>query len=343
MFRLVTKILVLLAGAGVLTANTTHAALSMRWTSVAGVILDDGETTVGFDLVFTRPGILQWAGLRDLVPNPRVIEEHLAALELRKLDALFVSHTHFDHVTDAPWIANRYGAILYGGPSLARISRANERRFGWKSSPYRQALDRAPIRVGRFEILPYQRKHAAIFPHLSFHFLKGPVPETFDFGFDDYREGETWGYVISHPEGKILIDQGGQIFEGIREELGGVRMMAVGVANKTSEAEWLASYVAPYRPEIVIPLHFDWFFSGPRRGRTWMLPGTGIKNLQRKTTENYPKTRFVIPNFGERIELPSALVPVVVPALAAPTAEPSPLVVPAANPTTEKSESAPAS
>ncbi len=306
-------------------STDARAALSMRWTSVAGIIIQDDETSLGFDLVFTRPGLAQWANFRKLQPIPSAIEENLAALQLAKLDALFVSHSHFDHVLDAPWIAHRFGARLFGGISIERIAMANAKRFGWSDLQFEPIVDRQTVTVGKFTIRGYKRTHAAIFPGIGFHFLGGEVLADFRFGFDQYRAGETWCYVIEHPEGKIFVDQGAQFFDGVAADLKGVHFMAIGVSNKKSVEDWIARFVQPYLPKVLVPLHFDWFFSAPRRDATRMLPGTNLDELRRETARVSPETLFPVPKFGETIALPSILPSVVVPAASSTPAAPVPV------------------
>lgn len=279
------------------------SGLRVRWTSVAGVILDDGTTTLVFDPVFTRPGILHWLGLKRLLPDTEVVHENLESLHLKKADAVFVSHEHFDHAVDASLVSRLLDARLYGGESLERIEKANQKEFGWKLSLFQTVKDREIVTVGKFKIQIFKRSHSSIFPRISFHFLAGPVPVDFDFHFDQYREGEVYGYVIDHPDGKILVDQGSHFFEGAREALQGVDYMVVGISNKVSVADFIEKHVSGFHPKILIPLHFDFFFTKPSRENTFYLPGTDLNEIREKITGEHGLTRFIEPKWGVPIEL----------------------------------------
>lgn len=300
------------------------SSLRVRWTSVAGLILEDGTSTLIFDPIFTRPGIWQWLGLKRLLPDTQVVHENLEALHLKKADAVFVSHEHFDHAVDAPLVSRILDARLYGGESLERIEKASQREFGWKLSLFQTVKDRETITVGKFKVQIFKRTHSAIFPKLNFHFLAGVVPVDFNFEFDQYREGDVYGYVIEHPDGKILVDQGSHFFEGAREALKGVDYMLVGVSNKVSVADFIEKHVDGFHPKILIPLHFDFFFTQPNRKNTFYLPGTDLNEIREKIGSDHGLTRFIEPKWGVPIELKP------VPLTAG---EPTPTSTPTASPT----------
>lgn len=287
---------------GFLTVRPAFADLRARWIGVAGVILEDGETTLLFDPTFTRPGILNWMGLKRFSPDAETVTENLRFLKLKRASAVFVSHEHFDHSVDAAFVAHELGAQVYGGPSLQRVVRANEARFHWHA-PFRMTEDRGVVQVGKFRIHFYRRDHAAIFPAIHFRFLPGLVPEDFSFGFYQYREGEVWCYRIEHPEGKLFIDQGSHFFEGAAEEIRGVDYMMAGVANKVSVADFVEKYVGRFNPKILIPLHFDLFFAAANRENTRFMPGVELDEIQSKITREHSKTRFILPKFGETLIL----------------------------------------
>ena len=48
----------------------------------------------------------------------RLIERH----HIDRLRAIFVSHTHHDHVMDAPYVARKCGATVYGSISAKNVA-----------------------------------------------------------------------------------------------------------------------------------------------------------------------------------------------------------------------------
>ncbi len=289
------------SSAEALAASAKHAPLTFRWTSIAGFLLDDGETTLAFDVTFTRPTPLNWLGLQELVPDFPAIDENVNALGLKKVDAIFVSHEHVDHAVDAAALGERFGATIYGGPSLKRIVDASRSRFTWPDLKYRSVADRETVTVGKFKIKFYRRTHAPIFPKIGFHFLAGEVPSDFHFGFYQYYDGDVWCWIIEHPAGRILVDQGSHFFEGLRSDLHGGETMFLGVANKASVEDFVTKYVAGFHPRLILPLHFDFFFAPPNREHTRFLPGIEYDRLVSESAKVSPETRWRLPKFGEPI------------------------------------------
>lgn len=294
-------LLLILVGVSAAAEPAKPKPLTFRWTSIAGFLLDDGETTLAFDVTFTRPTVLHWAGLEKLYPDFPVIDENVNALGLKKVDAIFVSHEHVDHSVDAAALGARFGATVYGGPSLERIVKASRGKFGWPALKFRGVADRETVTVGKFKIKFFRRTHAAIFPKIGFHFLAGEVPSDFDFGFYQYHEGDVWCWTIEHPAGRILVDQGSHFFEGLRSDLRGGEYMFLGVSNKESVEDFTTKYVAGFRPPLVLPLHFDFFFAAPNREETRMLPGIEYERLVSESAKVSPGTRWRLPKFGEPI------------------------------------------
>ncbi len=284
-----------------LLSASAGATLQVRWIGVAGLILEDGETTLLFDPVFSRPGILNWLGLQSFRPDSQAISANLEYLGLKKADAVFVSHEHFDHAVDAARIAGDFKAPIYGGVSLSRVVSAN---LGIQAADRFHAVkDRDEVSVGRFKIQFYRREHSSIFPAIGFHFLPGPVSEPFTFGFYEYREGEVWCYRVMHPEGKIFIDQGSRFFEGAAPDLKGVDFVMAGVANKVSVKDYVDHYAGRLKPRILIPLHFDFFFMKANREETMLLPGAGLDEIRKTISTDFSSIRFILPKFGERVLL----------------------------------------
>ena len=89
------------------------------------LLFDDGRDQVFFDAHMTRPSLFKYICGSD-VTNTSLVDEMLALHHVDRLRALFISHTHHDHVMDAPFIANRTGATLYGSSSALNVARGGD-------------------------------------------------------------------------------------------------------------------------------------------------------------------------------------------------------------------------
>ena len=89
------------------------------------LLFDDGRDQVLFDAHMTRPSLLRYI-LGSGATDTRLVEDMLALHRIDRLRAIFISHTHHDHVMDAPFIANRTGAVIYGSGSAMNVGRGGD-------------------------------------------------------------------------------------------------------------------------------------------------------------------------------------------------------------------------
>ena len=89
------------------------------------LLFDDGRDQVFFDAHMTRPSLLKYICGSD-VTDGQLVEDMLALHHIDRLRAIFISHTHHDHVMDAPFIANKTGATIYGSSSAMNVARGGD-------------------------------------------------------------------------------------------------------------------------------------------------------------------------------------------------------------------------
>ena len=72
------------------------------------LLFDDGKDQIFFDAHMTRPSLMKY--IFGSCPTDRaVVDEKLRLHQVERLKAIFVSHSHHDHVMDAPYIAEKTG------------------------------------------------------------------------------------------------------------------------------------------------------------------------------------------------------------------------------------------
>lgn len=265
-----------------------------RWLSVTSVYIDDGETRLLFDAAWTRPHFFHWLGISDFKSDEEVVDEVLKGQNITKLSAVFVTHTHFDHCVDAPLVAKKTGSKLFVSKSMLRIARA------YKDSAIR-IKKLHPFQMGKFKISMYRRVHADILG--LFEFLPGTVPKDFDFGFYDYKVGESWIYLLEHPEGSILIDTSGDANLKWVAKDQQVDVIFQGVANRKDNDAILDGYVKALKPTKFIATHFDPFMFGFRPGPQTAMGNVDFPGLQKSFKDKAPQTEFIIPEYGTPIPL----------------------------------------
>jgi L-ascorbate metabolism protein UlaG (beta-lactamase superfamily) len=283
------------------TLAPAHAGeLTARWLGVAGLSISDGETTLLFDPVFTKPSWRHWLFGSPFRSDPEKVKSGLAAAGVRTAHAVFSSHCHFDHASDIGAVSGLTGAIVRGGPSLKRISMTDP----GERARFEEMEDQEEFRVGKFRVIPFRRQHAAIIHWLDFKFLPGPVPEDFRFGFYQFHEGEVWAFRIEHPDGSLLIDQGSHFFEPHARFAQKTDAYFVGIANKKSLDDLVENNIGRIRAPLVVPLHFDFFLFEGETIEAWRLPGNQISEIQERVQNGSTRaTTFHIPVRNEPIRI----------------------------------------
>lgn len=219
------------------------------------------------DGFFSRPhldgmGFGRRLGLRPIKPNKARIEYALRRGGIDRLDAIFVTHAHYDHAMDAPTVATLMKAHLIGSPSTRNVAYGE----GFDKTLLHTVKPGATCRFGDFLVTMYKTPHGPTPLDIGGE-ITGPLEHPATVW--DYKEGGNFSFHIEHPHGNILIIPSGKLeggeFEGVAAEA-----VFLGVAQFTrrwdklpgprpdDEAQryWDQAVVQP-RARVVIPIHWD--------------------------------------------------------------------------------------
>ena len=272
-------------------------ALEARWLGVAGILLTDRETTLLIDPVLTKPNLSHWLFNRPFISNQVAAKERLNKLGIRKVDGIFISHCHFDHASDAGFLASHFKAPVHGGDSFKKIVHHHDPK-----APFVMAEDKSEFQIGKFKIKMFIRPHPAIIRPIDWHFLGGKI-ETFSGNFYDYREGEVWMFIIEHPEGLTIFDQSSVFFEESRKYAGRVDNYFLGVSNPEDKDTLVKNNVKLLAPKRVIGIHQDFFFLESDYLSQWLLPTVDLVHLQQEIQKLTPAPTLIIPERDQLIRL----------------------------------------
>ena len=81
--------------------------LKVTFFGTTTLLFDDGKDQILFDAHFTRPSLVKYVSGAKVKTNTRLCDKLIRLYHIDRLRAIFVSHTHHDHVMDAPYMANR--------------------------------------------------------------------------------------------------------------------------------------------------------------------------------------------------------------------------------------------
>ena len=253
---------VLLAALAAAAPVRAEDAVDVRWLGVAGFSVRAGDTTLLHDPYLSRPGLWR-AATSWYQPDVAVLEPLLGpgspAPELARAQAILIGHSHFDHLGDAPWLAQRSGGVVAGSRTTALIAQA----YGLPAERAVQADPGSVLGYGPFTVRVIESRHAKV--------LLGRVP--LEGGLDAVPEaplhalsfplGDARLYLVRHePSGiQILLASSASLHPPALEALG--KSTAVDLllaATQGWDADYARALIATFRPRIVVPHHYESFF-----------------------------------------------------------------------------------
>lgn len=233
------------------------------------LLFADGQDQVLFDCHITRPSLLRcFAGL--LRTDEAVADRVLADFRINRLAAIFISHTHHDHVMDAPYIARKTGAHIYGSRSAMNVAIGG----GIPKDKLHCYDDFMVYQVGSYRITIIPSIHSVA------HWYNNDLGQTIDIPLVQpakkkaYKEGGSFDFLVEHSGKKYLIRPS---YNFIPHQLDHIRadvlfLGVAGLAQDTIERkqQFYAETINKVQPKTVIPVHWDNFFTPLYDRSKWM-------------------------------------------------------------------------
>ena len=239
---------------------TAEAKLSFKWLGISGFVLSDEKTTLVFDPAMTRVGLLDFLPFKTVKSDEQEVDYWLDRCGVKSIDAVIVNHAHTDHVIDAPYVARKFNAKLYGSSSVMNVGRGQ----GLNNDQLQEVKEAKQWKVGDFTITPYLTPHL---PHvLGITLMDGHInsPLAAPTSAWNYRAGDTFSYYISHPQGNLLFQAIGRVtdIDPLKDLKADTLLLTI--ANRVS-SENLIGRINSSEAKTVIPLHYDNFFKKMKR------------------------------------------------------------------------------
>ena len=225
------------------------------------LLFDDGKDQVLFDAHVTRPSMAEYIRGAKAATDTALCDRLITLHRIDRLRAIFISHNHHDHVMDAPYIANQCGAMIYGSESARNVALGG-------NVPAENTVvfqHRSCYTVGGFRITILKSLHSK--PTRFNNDLGEPITEPLvqPASLRAYKEGGSYDFYIEHGEKRILIHPSfnyikGQL-DGIRADVLFLGVGGLGKADPDTEKAFFAETVEKTGARLVIPIHWDNFFS----------------------------------------------------------------------------------
>ena len=234
------------------------------------LLFDDGQDQILFDCHFTRPSLPRYIFGKGET-NRALADALLEAHHVDRLRAVFISHSHHDHVMDAPYVANRCGAAIYGTVSAMNVARGGgvpeDRLVEFKGG------ETFSVAGYRITVIPSLHSKPTILNNDLGQTIDAPLAQP--ARLRDYREGGSFDFLVEAQGKRFLIRPSfnyieGQL-DGIQADVLFLGVAGLGKADAPTEAKFFAETVDKVRPALVIPLHWDNFFA-PLDGQFLRMP-----------------------------------------------------------------------
>lgn len=222
---------------------------------------NDGETGIMIDGFFTRPGDYGQLAFGAIETDRKRVTDYLQRLQIKKLAAIPVFHSHHDHAMDSAEVARQTGAIVMGSESTAMIARGD-------NLPEEQILvveEGKAYQYGKFKITMIRGKHVPL-PGLIeatgmmddvTEPLKQPTP------FYHFREGITYSILIEHPLGTSLLHSGSFLpgaLAGYHADTVFLCTPGIPRLSPARQKQYFQEVITNTGANRVIPVHWDDFF-----------------------------------------------------------------------------------
>jgi len=164
---------------------------------------------------FTRPSWLAGLPLPFMRINPDLaaIRYALQRVGIEKLEAVLLTHTHYDHALDAPAVARRCGAQLVGSESAVNLGRG----AGMPEDRLFTVFPGKPTPFGSFIATFIESRHLP-FPRWASRWvgagLEIEMPLTPPARIDAYKPGKVYGLLLQHNLGRLLVLGSAGFIEG---------------------------------------------------------------------------------------------------------------------------------
>ena len=243
--------------------NAQDDSLQLKYLGTAGWEITDGQTTVLIDPYISRiklgsgPSISE-SDTRKSYHRNDFFESDTILINsiLQKVDFILVHHSHFDHLSDVPYIAKRTGAKVIGTETTCNILRA----YGISDEQLVTVKGGEDYQFEGISVKVIPSLHSALGKKKYFDSRTYTEPPVAPLKIKDFIEGGSLMFFVRFQGHKVLTAGSMNFIErevqGLQPDiiLPGVNFSRLEIYNYTERLLKATNF-----PKIVIPAHWDNF------------------------------------------------------------------------------------
>lgn len=240
--------------------QTPSSSLQVKFFGVSTLLFDDGETQILIDGFFSRPSLYQVL-FQKIQSQPELIRQMIQQQHLQRTQAIFVTHSHYDHALDIGELARQLPHTkIIGSNSSLNIARGGQ-------VTEQQLIQVQPLHAlsfGEFKATAIASQHTP--PTAVNNDLGEEISQPLQLParFSQFKEGHSFDYLIEHQGHKILVKAS---TGAVPDQLKNLKVdtLFLGIAqlsrqSKEFQQNYLDQTLRTLKPKVVIPIHWDNFF-----------------------------------------------------------------------------------
>jgi L-ascorbate metabolism protein UlaG (beta-lactamase superfamily) len=309
-----------LTGVLVLAAQNPPSAakngqIALRWLGTAGWEISDGSTIILIDPYLSRlngprppgagsagtpmPGdtrkLYGWDDAA--VPDEAVVDAHI-----QRANFILVTHTHYDHVLDVPYIAAKTRATVIGTESTQNVLRA----YNVPEEQLITVRGGEDYDFGAFSLKVIPSLHSPLDRKHYFSSETAPTGMKAPLTLRQmHPEGGTLAYLVRF-HGHQILAFGGMNY--IEREMQGLKpdLVLVGAAGSHRELyDYCGRLMRALQfPALVLPTHWDNFTAPYEASQQTSIDA--LQSFLEEMKAASPKTKVIVPKYFEPIALEPA-------------------------------------
>lgn len=242
-----------------------NTRVTVRWLGVTTLLFDDGTDQLMVDGMVTRPSLPRML-FGALETDETLVERVIQECGIDRLRAIFVTHTHYDHVMDVAAFARLTGAHVYGSRSTLNVERG---QHGEEKSLHEFRAGEE-YTIGGFTVRVIRSLHSPALPinnDLGKEVLQPIRPHPHR---RDYAEGGSYDLLITHHGRGCLVKPSCNFIPGALDNIqADLFFLSTGQMDRIPaerKEEMYRNTILKVQPETVVPIHWDDIFAPYDRG-----------------------------------------------------------------------------